>query len=198
MTKRNEPYTAQDDDVTIYNVKPTEIAVLANDHDDDLTDARRITDYDPAPGLTTDKGGTVWCSTSVGGRCRYTPPPGYNGPFPLDDEFRYSATDGISEATTATVTIHLKPCPIAGPEPPPPTATSRRRSPCSRTTAIPTAIHSSSVSFDTAGTAGECRPARPDRRLPVPPPERVLGDGQFTYTIEDDRGGNATGTVSSG
>src|SRR6185312_1586767 len=109
----NADVQAFDDEITIFSPVATDIGVLGNDIDDD-GDPLRIIAFTPVPGETTAGGGTVSCETGVGSyslrgliNCRYTPPAGYAGPFPLEDTFTYEVTDGRGAPDTATVHVSL-------------------------------------------------------------------------------------------
>ena len=103
--------------------------VLANDTDIDGNTLTAAGDHRPAPRHR---------DVNADGTITYTPAANYNGP----DSFTYTATDGLADSNTATVTITVKPvndAPVAGNDTPPPTKTHRSTSACSPTTPTSTA-----------------------------------------------------------
>ncbi len=101
VTAPNLAPTANDDpsETTGINTQLTGIDVLANDTDPE-GDPLSIATFD----ASSTQGGTVGCVTGVtGGTCTYTPPTGFIG----TDTFTYTATDGVNNSGSATVTVEV-------------------------------------------------------------------------------------------
>ena len=94
MTPDSAP-VASDDEVVVHGIPTESLALLVNDRDpdDDLVDP----DQPYRPSI-----GTVECGT---GDCRYVPPVGYNGPYPLQTSFSYTVGDGRGLFDTADVKV---------------------------------------------------------------------------------------------
>jgi uncharacterized repeat protein (TIGR01451 family) len=116
----NHPVEAHDDVLDVFGVEPHDISVLSNDTDADF-DLLRVVGFDPQAPTPTTGGGSVSCDTAVvrfGERgfvqCRYTPPAGFGGPFPLLDSFTYEVSDGrTSDIAAVSVTVHDNRSPVA-------------------------------------------------------------------------------------
>jgi VCBS repeat-containing protein len=91
VTSPNEPPVAENDTATTDEDTPTDIAVLANDTDDDGDPLTIASVSNPAHGS----------AVVASGKVNYTPNANYNGP----DSFSYTVSDGNGGTDTATVSI---------------------------------------------------------------------------------------------
>ena len=186
----NHGPNASDDFVTAHGSADQSLSLLANDTDPDGDELVVSPATQPAPGT-----GTVTCELTD---CTYHPPAGYDGPYPLQAAISYTVSDGRGGQDTATAHITLigDQGPIALDD----RATARFKAPSS------TAVLANDtdpegddliISGFTQPTVGvsECRLTPGGWFCSYTAPAGFLGRDSFTYTIDDQHGGQATATV---
>jgi len=179
----NRPPVAVDDAATTAFATPVAINVLANDSDPD-GDPLAIS------GVTTPANGSVSAS---GGTITYTPANGFSG----IDRFTYTIDDGRGGVATANVTVTVGARPDQPPVAVDDVATTISGTPVtinvltndSDPDGDPLTLQS--VTAPTLGTA-----VISGNAILYTPPAGVVGTDNFSYTINDGRGGTATANVT--
>ena len=179
----NRPPVAVDDAATTPFGQPVTVNVLANDSDPD-GDALTIT------GVTAPANGSV---VANGSTITYTPALRFTG----TDRFTYTIDDGRGGSATANVTITV----TAQPNQPPVAVGDAAATPSGQPVTIDVLANDSdpdgdpltiaSVGAPTFGTA-----VIQGNRVIYTPAAGVSGTDQFTYAINDGRGGTASATVT--
>ena len=161
------------------------IDVLGNDSDPN-GDALVIVAFDP----NSTTGGAVEC---VGTKCTYSPPAEYWG----TDEFGYTVADGRGGSATAVVTVTVVSVNDA------PSAVNDFASTPVDTSALVYVLSNDTdsegegrtiVAFDSVSSQGGAVAC--GTFCVYVPPSGFTGDDSFSYTIEDESGNSATGTVT--
>jgi M6 family metalloprotease-like protein len=186
VTSVNDPPVAQNDSVTLAEDTPTTINVLANDTDVD-NDSLSVTNFPTPPshgGVTVNFDQTVL----------YTPTLNYSGP----DSFVYTVSDGHGGTANATVTVTVTPVED------PPVAGDTYVTCAEDTFADPVRVldNCSDAEGDAITLTGCGTPQHGTATINVDgitvryvPAANFFGSDQFTFTIRDAKGDNATGTV---
>ena len=179
----NRPPVAVDDAATTLIGTPVNVNVLANDSDPD-GDPLTIS------GVTTPANGSVIAS---GGTITYTPALRFTGV----DRFTYTIDDGRGGSATANVTITVN----AAPNQPPIAVNDAVTTPSGQPVTINALANDSdpdgdpltivSIGTPTLGTATIA-----NNMVVYTPAAGISGIDQFTYTIDDGRGGTASATIT--
>ena len=177
------PPVASPDAVSTPEDTPVEVAPLANDGDPD-GDALTLV------GVTRPTHGTVRCTGST---CTYTPASNYSGP----DEFRYTVADGTGRRSLGIVSVS-----VIGVDDAPVAATDL----LSFDAGVPGSVdvlandtHPDALALAFVSATGtnngslDCTPAGVCTYTPNDP--TIVSD-QATYTIRDERGTEAQGTIT--
>jgi outer membrane protein OmpA-like peptidoglycan-associated protein len=188
VTPVNDPPTATNDTFDVIEDTPTTLDVLANDSSaPDGPEALTITAVtQPATG------GTVAINA---GAVRFTPAPEFNGTV----TFTYTISDGNGGTATATVTVRVTPVndpPVANPD----TFTVAEDS-----TATPLNVlandNTGPETGETLSITGVTQPTGGTvtftaSNVSFTPTANFFGTTTFTYTLSDNNGGTAVGTVT--
>ncbi len=184
VTPVNDAPVANADSATVAEDGTVDVAVLGNDTDVD-------NDTLSVASVTQGSHGTV--AINANGTVRYTPAANYNGP----DSFTYSVSDGHGGTATGTVSITVTPVN----DPPVANADSAV---LDEDTLAKIAVLANDIDPDgdaltvtavTQGAHGGEVTINPDQTVSYRPAPNYNGPDSFSYTISDNHGGTAVGTV---